>query len=1022
MLFISLNKVVCEQSIGERMAEPAIEVPLSQAAAKFGLPPSTASHTRCAYFSIGVYTAVHDGKPSGARQPIHVVVAREPTAAVCKELLTGWLLLREPSQSGHTLVGLDTIADEDGAIRVVTLYHNEKALVLHVPRVTSALLNLEALLVNGAGGGGADEATRLPSAIFTGVCLAGKAAALGAETGSVLLHGGLDVPADSDRCVSLLRANGQGPGSDSVALEGGGSEWTSSAGLSLEQVRFCVVRAWAGYQGGIAAAEALQAKGELSPSRLFTLHGLGEGALSVLSQLHADASSLKAARLAQVGADSDEDAVVQSIENAAGWVGSAARSHSIAAAAVAGYPAAVLPELTAPSAARRSPLGLRLGLTLLDTHGDYEDNDLPPSQQAQPDQGHGSTDDGEGGDAEALVDESLRALETLVETRQRSKGGVQCGLEALSIAASSGTLADVLAGPAQRIVSRYLKGLNTWQRLALLTAHAQRVTVISGGPSTGKTSVLAALCGSFTAQAERVIVITPTAQSALAAFAALRRPALAAGAPSANGDEDDDEADGNEDGHDSASKSGWRRHDDVALFSRRDDYAPWVDFGLLSRDDLPFVVSDSEFGSGSSNSRRGRWTGHGSHHHSSQQQRPAIVVMSIADFAAASLPSSHVDKDALIAAAAAAATSNFAAASSGDGDESGSASSTSSWPSLIRSLAHFKSISSVLVDDASQVWEGHLLPITSEATLPSACRLVVLGDPHGLPPASAVIGAETSAVASSTGGSSLRHGTSDTTSVPVPDVSGIPSLLASLTSHPALPVVPLSAAYNLPPEVGSILSQRMYSGDLHMQSAVASSAKDSADAAAANKAFRTALARGLFKLDTLPVAAATYAGELELLRRMLGDDVNGNEDEAYQEEEDEEEEEGSSGKGAIELCLPWLDVPTGHEKSLSAADVSGSTSAVAALCFPTYANEEEAVAASRLLVALRLALSLGAAKAHRRGGGGVAEHYRVAAVSHYAGQAKTVQKQMKAELEALGDGLSDALERVHCAIDTVEGE
>jgi hypothetical protein len=149
-------------------------------------------------------------------------------------------------------------------------------------------------------------------------------------------------------------------------------------------------------------------------------------------------------------------------------------------------------------------------------------------------------------------------------------------------------------------------------------------------------------------------------------------------------------------------------------------------------------------------------------------------------------------------------------------------SSAASWASVIRKIVNWNTIESVILDESSQLWEGHSLGLFSK--LSHAKHFVIVGDENQLAP----YGSDQNVMAEKATGF-VAAGSSSTPTTDDPDRIG--SLFDLVIRHPRsintsevhpdsdptmLPVQMLQSTYRLPHSIGNLISNALYGGRLRV--------------------------------------------------------------------------------------------------------------------------------------------------------------------------------------------------------------
>lgn len=126
-----------------------------------------------------------------------------------------------------------------------------------------------------------------------------------------------------------------------------------------------------------------------------------------------------------------------------------------------------------------------------------------------------------------------------------------------------------------------------------------------------------------------------------------------------------------------------------------------------------------------------------------------------------------------------------------------------SWSDSIMRAVDWSSISTVIVDETSQLWEGHALALLRRA--PSTANVVLVGDDRQLPP----FGSDDE----KTGGRNDKKSAS--ASIPDNQKLQAASLFdCAIAGGIDIPTTQLDTSYRLPEEITSILSPALYGGNL----------------------------------------------------------------------------------------------------------------------------------------------------------------------------------------------------------------
>ena len=260
---------------------------------------------------------------------LFVVVAKEPSDGLMTELLL-WLLASRRTlfehQAKRRVIGVDTESGQaKGDACTLQLVLGDRALVIHVPRNKQALSHpsMVRLFAN------SDE-----SVIFSGAELAMDALQLAEEIHGLVMHGGLDfTPLYNDVAVLASRYAGDSAGLKAIVnarlcgrqgLARGRptaaqlsaakewvkdknitcSEWGATAPLSLAQVKYCVLDAWASCRVGYDALNRIaESSGDGAlmsqwlSQKLFTLRGIDSQVIRCFGKMIREAQALREAQL-----------------------------------------------------------------------------------------------------------------------------------------------------------------------------------------------------------------------------------------------------------------------------------------------------------------------------------------------------------------------------------------------------------------------------------------------------------------------------------------------------------------------------------------------------------------------------------------------------------------------------------------------------------------------------------------------------------------------------------------------------
>ena len=252
---------------------------------------------------------------------LYVIAAKEPNGDTVGRMMA-WLLGAGASEG--VVMGVDTESGQaKGDTCTLQLVLGDRAIVVHVPHNKAALTHssLVRLFAN------SDE-----SIIFAGAELAVDALELAAETKGLLMHGGLDfTPLYTDLAAPAAKKRGDPVGLRVIvnerlcgpkAIKLGRptpaqldaarewvkdknitcSEWGAAAPLSLAQVKYCVLDAWASCRIGCDALQRLtESHPKLSPTellsqKLFTLRGVDGEVIASFGRALREADALKDAQ------------------------------------------------------------------------------------------------------------------------------------------------------------------------------------------------------------------------------------------------------------------------------------------------------------------------------------------------------------------------------------------------------------------------------------------------------------------------------------------------------------------------------------------------------------------------------------------------------------------------------------------------------------------------------------------------------------------------------------------------------
>ena len=770
----------------------------------------------------------------GHGEKLAVICATNPdevqTHALVEWLITGSLeaALHAPGAEAvvSRVVGVSTSTQKatansgSSSSRVVTLQlcAGNRVLVLHAPDA-SALLGWPAvsrLLAN-------EQAIEPglpfgePRFVFAGKDLASAAIALVAQSASsggaqLRIHAALDLsplysPSNSNISGSLKQRSRSLRSTISAMMKGVDisaspaspsdlSEWAdeltsvdwASSVLTLPQILALALSAWAACRVGYNAMShvlprAIVPGAHLQPPHLgvgpspaqladatFTLRGLDASVIAALHRCFVVASAAAAAAASSMSSEPEDnvDAVYAAVAPFARGV---VRSHSLMVASTHGYPPQPLPLLPAP-ASQHAPLGARLALCLLTGAGFR--NILP---------------------AVLSPDAAGSALATLALSQQltselEAASHVLSGARHLPLLLEAASDVEDATNGFKRglppalvsLLAQAEAGLGLDQRLALLTSHAHRVTVVNGGPGTGKTRVAAILARTLAGRpdVQRCVILTPNHASAAAMLAAL--------------------VSGGYNGAAMVTAQPWSPSpsspSDAAI-------APFVLSPDAASSAAPVV--DPTTGAvlaasgGAVKPRDGCVWGRLHPQQLAQMAPgmpmpnvpvPAIVVCSAGDFATLSSGMEAAQPEASWKLGVVTATADISGLTS-------SSSLTSPWAGFVRGAIQFETAGALVIDDCSSLPEAALLQLCASAALQGVSRLVAVGDSHcGVRPP-AMMPSSAASVAS----------------------PSYKSLLDALMSHPDVPVVQLRTSYRLSGPLASIISAAISGEDASSDSA-----------------------------------------------------------------------------------------------------------------------------------------------------------------------------------------------------------